>query len=809
MGRIAKHCFGQAWPLFLCLFSYAATVASFPALRKTVLFPGRSCVVIWPHSWLTPLVAALLLLISLQAWIWLRKEKKGRAAPCVHIATPLILLPLSLVPLFFPSFFPLSLPSNIAVYVPVFSLSLILFRWLTDQQRQMLHSHGNLPSKSIWRPVVLITLAMTLFFWLIGWYFTVNAGEASGDEGHYIIQAMSLRQDLDLDLRNNFSSIDNKRLHGPNGLHKVHVSQYAKGGHLYSWHPFGISVLMAPFERFGLPGRHLILGLIAGLGSGAILLASLLLGAEMSVATVFTLLFSFSSYWGLFACRALPETAGGTLTAWLFATLLLYKRAPWSALLIGVLSCGLLPWFQTRFAPISVCGGLFFLFLIWTECHSFSGKIKQTLLFCGLAALAGAIFLAVQFSMFEGGCPYPIKLLLFSYPRGMWNIVFGWRSIVYMLPLFGMLTACLIWVLVFDRKRRSYGLMAMMIFLVILATSCSCRWWHGGSSPFGRYLLVISPLFVPFAALVFRKLARPAQWFSLFLGLISCAFFFLLLTNLHIVHNHFIDPRGDLARIIPVFSGLSNPFYAWWFGPVFFLVCFLIVVLWYSAAGKQVVAISVLFILAIAAHAPEHIDRGQKLSFVDKRQNTLLLENVDLRRAAIRARIERFKKYRIGDVFLNRLKPFNQDNIAQVTTEKLAAVKVGMQLSQPLIPINDWQGRKLSWATVIPPFRYGGAGERLFCVQGYAKGEIRPVLAVAELSPVSGHTALETALSVGKGKDCHCYSFSVKGLGQTHLLVHIQSGKGVLHLTELQWYPVGRSFLEKTGLTAPCLLSTE
>ena len=808
MGRI-KHCFGQAWPIFLCLFSYALTIAIFPSLRKTVLFPGRSCVVIWPFSWLTPLVAALLLLVTLQAWIWLRKEKKVRAAPGVHIATPLILLPPSLVPLFFPSFFPLSLPSNIAVYLPVFSLSLVLFRWLNDRSLQTVPGPGRLTSKSIWRPVALMALTMTLFFWLIGWYFTINAGEASGDEGHYIIQAMSLREDLDLDLRNNFSPIDNKRLHGPDGLHKVHVSRYAKGGHLYSWHPFGISVLMAPFEGFGLPGRHFALGTVAGLGSGAVLLASLLLGAELPVAVVFTLLFSLSSYWGVFACRALPETAGGTLAAWLFAALLLYRRAPWSALLIGVLSCGLLPWFQTRFAPISVCGGAFFLFLIWTSRYSFSLKMRQSLFFCGLAGIAGAIFFAVQYSMFEGGCPYPVKLLLFSYPQGMWYIVFGWRSIIYMIPIFALLAACLAWTTVSDRDRRSYGLMVIVIFLTVLITSCSCRWWHGGSSPFGRYLLVVAPLFFPFGALAYKKLSLSAQWLALFLGLISCAFFMLLLVNIGELHNHFIDPRGNLARIIPVFSGLANPFYASWFGPFFYFLCFLIVFWRRSPVAVQVILVFVLLGTVVTVYEPENISRGRHLGFVDKRRNTLVLENVDLRRAAIRTRFESARKYRVGDIFLNRLKPFNQTNIAQVTTEKLATVKVGMRLSQPLIPTNDWQGRKIAWATVIPPFRFGGPGERLFCVQGHAQGAIKTVLAVAELAPDKGHSALETIVPVTKENICHCYSFPVKGIGKTHLLVHISSGKGTLHFTKLWWYPVGGDFLRATGLTTPCPLSRE
>lgn len=791
----------RIWPVAVSVILYGSVVFWFSSLRSPLLFPGKNIVILWPNRWLTLVAIILLILVPLvSSYWWVRKSGRTGVAGRVGYIL-LLLLPLSLVPLLVPSFFPLSLSSNLVVYMPVLLGSLVLLRYLgmslQNDHRDIKISHARL--------VTLIAVLMSIFFWFTGWYFTEMAGAHLGDEGHYLIQARSLNQDLDLDLRNNFSPQETQRLLAPGGRSHFHISTYSRAGHYYSWHPFGLSVFMAPFEGLGVGGRHLILGTLAGIGCAGLLFVSLSLGTPSSVALIFTLLFSFSSFWGLYACRALPETVGATATIWLLAALILYRHRPWRALVLGAICCGLLPWFHTRFIPIAGLGGLFFLLLIWRGTTAQKEKWRQSGVFCLLGVIAAVLFFSKQFALFVHGSPYPIQATLFSYLPGMWKVIFGWRSITYMLPMFAWLVAATAWVIRYDIENRLYAVMACVIFLTVLVTSCSFSGWGGGSSPFGRYLLVVSPLLLPFGALFFRHASRAGQWLVLFLGLVSCLYFFLLLYNLDILQRHFIDPRGNLAFSIPAFAGLANPFNVIWFGPLFYLFCFIAV--WWKKGGQlpAILIGIVLLLISVAAYKPENIDRGAELVFVDKRQNTFIMEDIDLNRAGINVRLDPSRFYRLEDIFLNRLEPYTEPFIGQITTEVLDAEVQGNRISQPNLAPNDWQGRGLRWGTLVPPFQYGKVGKRFFCVQGRVIGTVDPVLAVAELSPEAGHTALETELHPQRMEQfCSCFTFSMEALGKTFLLARLENGNGELNMTRMYWYPVDRNFIRRTGLQVPC-----
>lgn len=790
------------WPVLVNILLYVNVILWFSWLRKPILFPGKNSVILWPNRWLTLATIILLLLVPSVSYWWLRKSTgSGAAGRGRYIFLLLLLLPLSLVPLLVPSFFPLSLPSNLAVYLPVLLGSLVLLRYLRmqsqDEYRQVKTGHARL--------VILVAVLMSVFFWLVGWYFTETAGAHLGDEGHYLIQATSISQDLDLDLRNNFSPKETQRLLAPGGRVHFHISPYSRANQYYSWHPFGLSFFLAPFEGLGVGGRHLALGTLAGMGCAGLLLVSLCLGTPTRVALIFTLLFSFSSFWGLYACRALPETVGATATIWLFAALILHRHRPWQALVLGAVCCGLLPWFQTRFIPIAGLGGVFFLLLIWRGTITRREKWRQSAVFCLLGVIAAALFFSMQFALFVHGSPYPIKATLFSYLPGMWRVIFGWRSITYMLPMFAWLVAATAWVIRYDAENRLYGVMACALFVIVLVTSCSYSGWGGGSSPFGRYLLVVSPLLLPFGALFYRHASRAGQWLVLFLGLVSCMYFFLTLYNLGVLQRHFVDPRGNLAFLIPAFAGLANPFNTTWFGPLFYLLCFIAV--WWRKGGQlpAILVGTVLLVMSGVAHKPDSIDRRNELVFVEKKQNTLVMESIDLHRAGMSARLDTSRSYRIDEIFLNRLKRYTESNIGQLTTEVLDTGVQGNRISQPGLTPNDWQERGLAWATLIPPFQYGESGKRFFCVQGGKTGTADPVLAVAELSPAAGRTALETALRPPDMEQfCRCFTFSMEALGKTYLLARLENGKGELNLTRMYWYPVDSDFIRRTGLQVPC-----
>ena len=215
----------------------------------------------------------------------------------------------------------------------------------------------------------------------------------------------------------------------------------------------------------------------------------------------------------------------------------------------------------------------------------------------------------------------------------------------------------------------------------------------------------------------------------------------------------------------------------------------------------------ILVTAATLAHCPENIDRGKTLTFADKKVNTLAMENIDLSPARVLVRRKPDVRYRLNQVFLNRLAPYRQETIAQVTTRRLSAPVENGFVSQPLLPQNDWQGRGLRWATLVPPFRHGdgGRGSRLLCVRGRVDGQVRVTLAVAELAPDRGNTALETVLEPDPdGTLCRCLDFTVESIGKTHLLARLDRGNGALRLSRLAWYPVNGHFMRVTGLIPPC-----
>lgn len=427
--------------------------------------------------------------------------------------------------------------------------------------------------------VALWGIAFFLFFWLIGWYFTSIAGEHSGDEGHYIIQAETLYLDHDLDILNNFDEKERWML-ARQGKNMLHISPASRNNHYYSWHPFGLPFLMAPSVPYGVGGRHLVLGLLAGVGCAGMLLLCGLMGVSKIPSIVLTSLFCFSSYWGVFACRALPEIGGASLTIWMMISIVWQKKYPKISLWLITCCCLFLPWLQSRFIPVSITGAT--LYVLFNLFIAMSRKQRiQRLMVLALGLLAGGlIYVWFYFGKFENGTAYPVSNLLFSYPFGMVEILIGSKSVTYIFPLFAFLLTSTLYVLIHDSKNRFTALATLLLVSAVLVTSCATCWWDGGATMPGRFLLVVAPLLVPFGALVYERATIIVRCFCMFLGLISCVSFVLILLNLSLVGNYFTDPQFALSWFLPLyFKGLYNffltPFN--WYGLVFYCIVLLLI----------------------------------------------------------------------------------------------------------------------------------------------------------------------------------------------------------------------------------------
>lgn len=410
---------------------------------------------------------------------------------------------------------------------------------------------GELPvsRRSVWVTGIVTALLYTC----IGYYFTTSVGAHSGDEGHYLVQAESLYRDHDLDIRNNLGNPpDSER-------QRYHVSPDSREGRWYSWHPFGLSLLLAPTVPLGVVARHAVLGAFSGLTLAGVAALCRMLGARLVWTALVLLLFGFSSLWGIYSSRALPEVAGAALATWLFVGLLAQPfRSRASALLVA--GCALsLPWLHQRFAPASLVGGAWYLF----GALKTSGQLRDRAVRIGLPALlflvAGTAYALVQLGLFEGGSGYPVRRIITAvYPLGVWHTLGSNIGILATLPLFAWLLAAASLLIARDQEHRRYAIMALSMVLGMLLF-CATRWYVIGASTPGRYLVLVAPLLLPCAAIALRTARPPARAWFLLLGLVSCAQFALMLLRLPRYGKSFVRTTDAMEVVYPVFQGLFHP----------------------------------------------------------------------------------------------------------------------------------------------------------------------------------------------------------------------------------------------------------
>jgi hypothetical protein len=405
-----------------------------------------------------------------------------------------------------------------------------------------------------WREWVLITIVFTVIYWGLGSYFTKTIGAESGDEGHYLIQAESLFRDHDLDIRNNAGN-------PPDDMAEtLHVSPNSRAGHWYSWHTPGLSFLLAPTVPFGWPARHLLLGLISGLGLAAFYALCRRLSRDTSTAIILLGLMGLGALWGVYSCRVLPEILGMTLTICGVLAILNRTDWPWASLALLLLLLAALPFAYARFLPVAVVlGGCYGLFEL-VEPRPWRAKTLRLALLAG-GALAGVLaFFYFQASLFGWHVKQAHSAASFSFaPIYTWHTLASNRSILFSTPLFACaLPAGLC--LLFRRGHWRYGLTTTLVFLAILLTWGSCSWYHCGASLPGRYLAVTLPLLVAALAVVLPEAKGAFRWLVFYFGLFSITMFLTELVALpHLLYN-FPFPY-DVDIVHPLFDRLLRLFY--------------------------------------------------------------------------------------------------------------------------------------------------------------------------------------------------------------------------------------------------------
>jgi hypothetical protein len=403
------------------------------------------------------------------------------------------------------------------------------------------------------RPSVDWTILLatgTILYCLLGVWVTKTVGEHGGDEGHYLVQAKSLHEDGDLDLRNNLGEITIEE-----ARQSMHVSHLSKGGKWYSCHYSALCFLLAPTCGHGLYARHLVLGLIAGFGIAGVYLLARLVGASRRAGWAVAMLMGGSVFYGIYSCRALPEVLGGTLAVYGFAAILLQKRHPVSAMLLGIFCIGALPWAYIRFIPMAVTLAGAYALQCFCSPNLWRLRLFRLFVFVSSIVTLWTMFYLNLHRMYAGAMADPVHSVLMASPMGLWYILTSSKGILVAFPVFACALLGSIGLLQHSRY-RVHALWALLFFLSIWLTSCSVTdWWGGGTLP-GRFLLITVPILMGVLALALDMAPAGFRFVTFYLGLFSVNMFCYLLSIYPDVHGLF-GPLivGDFHFLLAPFPG--------------------------------------------------------------------------------------------------------------------------------------------------------------------------------------------------------------------------------------------------------------
>ncbi|HMP90498.1 MAG TPA: hypothetical protein PJ991_09865 [Kiritimatiellia bacterium] len=795
-------------------------VLLFGVLALTPVFPGIPMVL--PEAGVcfivpNPLLNLVVALIGLALPLYGRILSVRITAPSEAISRriyPLVLLPVSFAGFWVPGIVPLEWAANFLFFFPIAIVSVCLFRWWNVP-------HLSLEKYTSSRLAWGLLSGLTILYTVCGTYVSYRIGEHAVDEGHYLIQATSLYEDRDLDIKNNFgfdveAAIDRAvaRQDVPPGQEAhiravetgklrayLHVSGKSQGDRWYSWHPYGISLLIAPTMGIGLPARQFVLGFIAALGSTIVFLLCLELGRTRTWSFLLSIMFALAIFWFVFAIRALPEALGATLFSGAVYASFIARRRPALAIGLLVFCCGFMPIVHPRFLPCVGLAGLYFVIRAF-----FIDPLPRNarILFAVMLGVGGAGAIAFMFlhrAAYASLTAYPLTNLFWAYPEGAWLLLFSERGMIFSMPGAVVLLIGTVYALFKDRNHRLfYGLVAVA-FLSLLLSLGTTDCWDGGPTMNGRYLVVGSLLLIPGWVYLFEKSHGPGRLWMLFLAVYSAAYTVVCLFTLSDVGATMLRiPLQGIREYVAILRGLFIPYVisnihvghpyhgleAFIVNPFPVILLLVTAIIVWPARNMAMVrirtamALAVLFVSSVVLH----IRHGDTSSRWRPERVEKALSSVSFERALLRWE----QPGQAG--LLKRSNRFENFSPRSLTTRDLGRVEVEGMYSQPRLDINDWGDRGYRWFTLVQPFKSGKAGPRMLRIEGRTEGSPQLIVCIRE----GRHLVLEQTVPVEPDSPIDVsIDFRTEGKrGDTYLLFRIDGEDGTVYFDRIQWTPVPR-----------------
>lgn len=530
--------FAFLWPTIACAVTGAALYATRGVLDQTVTPAGVVRFAMLPpwQALVGFICLAALVLVGIDHLNAPRGTTTNRRPRLGDIVLPLIALIVLVVPFLpvvpdrWPVFQALAGPLGAVVWLTVAGLQL----WTMWQCRLL--TPRWIERLTLPRIAVAIWLATAALAGIAGARLTGTPVFPSGDEPHYLVIAQSLWRDGDLKIENNHARGDYKEY-----FHTELEPHYLTRGadnEIYSIHPVGLAVLMAPvYGAGGYPAVVFVLILMGATAAaiawwwtmGAVNTAGAATFAWAAIAGSAPFLFNtFTVY---------PEIAAALAVMIALVTTVrtnpaLAGTARWWA--VGV-ACACLPWLSTKYAPMSGA-------LVLVALARLMGKTGPAPLLRNPKAWAVVVPYALAvagwltFFYVIWGIPLPMAPYGALVQTSPLNLVFGAPGLFFDQE-YGLLAFAPVYILAATGlyqmwraggESRRQAIEIIVVFGALVATVGAFRIWWGGTSAPARplasgLLLLALPIATAFRSAPAGSARRAAQhlllWISVGIGI--------------------------------------------------------------------------------------------------------------------------------------------------------------------------------------------------------------------------------------------------------------------------------------------------
>ena len=448
------------------------------------------------------------------------------------------------------------------------------------EKRGIATAHG-------WRAPLLVFVASATIFLASAWRLVPGPVYPGGDEPHYLVITQSLLTDHDLAIENNHARGDYRAYYASPLKPDYRVTGLDRT--IYSIHPIGISVIIAPaFAVAGYRGALVLVALLTAIAmalqwrwlrdvtasSGAATVGWLAVASSAAI-----VLHSFSIYPECAAALAVMVAVGWGWSA----------KSPVSLAIQGA-ALGALPWLSTKYAPMSGVLLLLITARTWqtrktqaTDSGAEASPPQSTRATTDLLVLVAPYALScvcwLAWFWWLWGTPSPTAPYGASHQMSLDSLKAGFPGL-FADQEYGVFTtapalalSAIGWWRLWRRDSEGRWLVAFtaLPLLSLAAVTGAFALWWGGSAPPGRELVAALPLLgIPIAWLWKDTAARPAQRAVIetliLVGIVITATFVLARNGLLIANGRdgtaepleYLEPRRQLAAALPSFIAFRS-----------------------------------------------------------------------------------------------------------------------------------------------------------------------------------------------------------------------------------------------------------